>query len=123
LTAQGHPQAIFQRAIARGSLLIAEATARELGRITLEDSLALTALVAQADPSRRSRFAVRWLLRLLEEDEQLTIEEAGLAASALSALGGRGHDEAVSTLSALAKRATSQRSGARVRSAHGRRTA
>jgi hypothetical protein len=41
------------------------------------------------------------LLRLLQEDENLTIEEAGLAASALAALGGRGHAEALATLSAI----------------------
>jgi hypothetical protein len=43
---------------------------------------------------------------LLEEDGNLTIEEAVLAASALAALGGRGHEEALSTFSALAQRAT-----------------
>jgi hypothetical protein len=32
LTAQGHPSAIFTRAIERGSLAIAETTLRELGR-------------------------------------------------------------------------------------------
>ena len=81
MTAQGHPRRIFQTAIERGKLLLAEATARELGRITLDESLALTALVAEKDPERRSRFAVRWLRRLLEEDESLTIEEATMAAS------------------------------------------
>jgi hypothetical protein len=30
LTAQGHPRAIFKRAIERGNLLVAEVTAREL---------------------------------------------------------------------------------------------
>jgi hypothetical protein len=38
---------------------MAEATARELGRISLEEALALTALVAEQEPERRSRFAVR----------------------------------------------------------------
>jgi hypothetical protein len=52
---------------------IAEMTARELGGITLDESLALTVLVVQKDPGRRSRYTVRWLLRLLEEDENLTI--------------------------------------------------
>ena len=47
--------------------------------------------------------AVRWLRRLLEEDEGLTIEDTALAASALAALGGRGHEQAHATLSALAK--------------------
>ena len=55
---------------------MAEATARELGRISLEEALALTALIAEKEPERRSRFAVRWLRRLLEEDERLSIEEA-----------------------------------------------
>jgi hypothetical protein len=106
VTAQGHPRAIFRRAIEHGNVLVAEMAARELGRITLGESLALTALVVQKDPGRRSRYTVRWLLRLLEEDENLTIEEAVLATSALAALGGRGHEEAFSTLSGMAERAT-----------------
>ncbi len=87
---------------------MAEATARELGRISLEEALALTALVAEKDPERSSRFAVRWLRRLLEEDESLTIEEAALAASCLSALGGPSHEEAYGMLAAMAERATRQ---------------
>jgi hypothetical protein len=60
---------------------VAEATARELGRIKLDEALALTALVAEKEPERRSRFTVRWLRRLHEEDDSLTIEEAMLTAS------------------------------------------
>jgi ribosomal protein S7 len=116
LTAQGHPRAIFNRAIENGNLLVAEMAARELGRISLDESLALTALVVQKDPGRRSRYAVRWLLNLLQEDENLTIEEAALAASALAALGGRGQAEALATLSATAERATRQRQVRRVAS-------
>lgn len=70
-------------------------------------------------PGRRSCYTVRRLLRLLrllEEDENLTIEEAVLAASALAALGGRGHGEAFSTLSAMAERATRQERRRRVAS-------
>jgi hypothetical protein len=37
---------------------MAEATARELGRISLDEALAVTALVAEKEPERRSRFAV-----------------------------------------------------------------
>jgi hypothetical protein len=116
LTAQGHPRAIFKRSIENGNVVVAEMTARELGQITLEDALALTVLVVQKDPGRRSRYAVRWLLRLLQEDENLTIEDAGLAASALAALGGRGHADALATLSAMAERATRQRMARRVAS-------
>jgi hypothetical protein len=82
LTAQGHPRAIFKRAIEHGNVVAAEMTARELGRITLAESLALTALVVQKDPGRRSRYSVRWLRRLLEDDQNLTIEDASLAADA-----------------------------------------
>ena len=116
MTAQGHPRAIFKRAIEHGNVTLAEVTARELGRISLDESLALTALVVQKDPGRPSRYAVRWLRRLLEEDEHLTIEEAALAASALAGLGGRGHEEAFSTLSALAERATRRRQRPRIAS-------
>ena len=70
--------------------------------------MALTAVVAEKEPERRSRFAVRWLRRLLEEDESLTIEEAGVAASCLSALGGPSREEAFGMLAAMAERATRQ---------------
>ena len=43
MTAQGHPRAIFKRAIERGNVALAEATARELGRLSLDEALALTA--------------------------------------------------------------------------------
>ena len=116
MTAQGHPRAIFKRAIENGNVLVAEMTARELGRLSLAEALALTALVVQKDPARRSRYVVRWLRRLLEEDELLTIEEAALAASALTALGGRGQGEALAALSAMAECATRQPSRRRVAS-------
>jgi hypothetical protein len=58
LTAQGHPRAIFRQAIERGNVLIAEMAAREAGSLTLEEALALTALVAQKDPA--PRYVLRW---------------------------------------------------------------
>jgi hypothetical protein len=103
LTAQGHPRAIFERAIENENLVIAEATARELGRMTLVESLALTALAMQKVPQRGRRYAVRWLRPLLEEADSLTIEEVAFAAAALAALGGPSHAEATSTLSAVAQ--------------------
>jgi hypothetical protein len=60
----------------------------------------------QNAPERGRRYAVRWLRRLLEEDENLTIEETTLAAWALAALGSGGHDQAMATLSDMAERAT-----------------
>jgi hypothetical protein len=95
--------------VERGNLLVAEATAREIGRVSLLEALELTALVAVKAPHRRPRVAARWLFRFLEEHPRATIEEAALAAGALTALGGAGHAEAHATLVALAERATSGR--------------
>jgi hypothetical protein len=61
------------------------------------------------------RFAVRWLRRLLEEDERLTIEEANVASSCLAALGDHSHDEALGMLLAMSESAN-RRSTTRVRS-------
>ena len=66
MTAQGHSRSIFTRAIENGNLLVAEMTAREVGRLTLDESLALTTLIAEREPERSSRFVVRWLRRLHE---------------------------------------------------------
>jgi hypothetical protein len=85
------------------------AAARELPQLSLLDALELTMLIARKDSSRYPRVAARWLQRLLEEHPDVTIEEAGLAASALLALTGAGHQEAVQTLRAMAERATRRR--------------
>jgi hypothetical protein len=89
---------------------------RELSRLSLDESLAAVALVAAQEPARRSRFSVRWLVRLLEEEDWLSIEEVALAASALEALGGRGHVEALAALSAMAEKATRNARARRVAS-------
>jgi hypothetical protein len=67
---------------------VAEATAKEIGRISLAEALELTVLIARKDPRRHPRVAARWLLRFLEENSEATIEEAALAASCLAALVG-----------------------------------
>ena len=41
MTAQGHPRAIFTRAIERGNLALAEQVAREVPNLTLEEARAL----------------------------------------------------------------------------------
>jgi hypothetical protein len=67
-------------------------TAKELGRLTMADALALVVLVIEKDPEGRDRFSVRWLRRLLEEDANLTIDEVVMPATALTVLGGRGQE-------------------------------
>jgi hypothetical protein len=88
---------------------MAEATAKELPRLSLADALELTALVAQKDRWRHSRVAGRWLLRYLDEREEATLDEAAMVAGCLAALGGYGHKEAMTTLQAMAERATRRR--------------
>jgi hypothetical protein len=107
--AAGHPYASFQRALKRRNVLMAIAAARDLPQLNLADALELTILVARKDPRRHTRVAARWLLRLLEEDPHATIDEAVLAASSLAALIGVGHEEAATTLRAMAERASSWR--------------
>ena len=86
MTAQGHRRAIFTRAIERGNLLVAEATARELGRSTLEEALRLLFLYAEKDPIKYERAALRWLARYAAEGKAVSLLKAQLAAAALAEL-------------------------------------
>ena len=95
--------------MARGNVLSALAAARDLPQLSLVDALELTVLVARKDPRRHPRVAARWLLRLLEEQPDVTIEEAALAAACLVALTGGAYEEAKATLRAVAERASSRR--------------
>jgi hypothetical protein len=108
-TSQGHPRTVFKRALEHGNLLVAEATAREIGHVSLVEALELTLLIARKEPHRHPRVAARWLLRYLEEHPAATIEEAGMAAGSLAALPGDGHEEAAQALRAMAERATRRR--------------
>jgi hypothetical protein len=106
LTAQGHPRATFNRAIERGNLLVAETVLREIGRVTLVETLHLTALIALKDPRRHPRVSARWLARYLETHEAATIDEVAHVVGALVALGGTGHDAAYTALLDMAERAS-----------------
>jgi hypothetical protein len=60
LTASGHPRSIFECAIERKNLLVAETVLRaEIPRPTMRDLLEITALIAEKDPGRFSRVAAR----------------------------------------------------------------
>ena len=103
MSTEGQPRAVFQRAIERGNLLVAEQTLRtEIPRPTLVDLLDLTALIARKEPHRHARVSARWLLKWLQRCEDATIDEAALAASCLIALGGRHHESALAVLRQLA---------------------
>jgi hypothetical protein len=82
-TSQGHPRTIFRRALERDNLVLAEVTAREIGRVTIAEALELTALVARKQPHRYGRFAARWLCVYLEEHEKATLDDVALLVSNL----------------------------------------
>lgn len=89
---------ILKQALERGNLVVAEITARELGRLDLAEALELTALVATKKPERSRRMAARWLERWLAEAKAPTIDEAAMIGGCLAALGGPCHDVALATL-------------------------
>jgi hypothetical protein len=92
-----------RRALERGSLIVAEATAKELPLLNLTDALDLTMLIARKEPRRNPRVAVRWLLRYLEECNDATIEEAAMVAACLATLAGDRHRDAALRLRAMAE--------------------
>ena len=86
--------------------MAAEAAAKELPPLGLTDALELTILIARKDPRRHPRVAARWLSRYLEDADGVTIGEAAMVASCLSALAGDHHQEAALSLRSMAERAT-----------------
>jgi hypothetical protein len=86
VTAQGHPRAIFKRAVKRGNIVLAEATARELGKLSLEEALGLSFLYAEKEPIKFERAALRWLARYVTEGKAVSLLKAQLALSALAEL-------------------------------------
>ena len=91
MTSQGSAHGRFARAINRRDVQAAEMAAREMGGLSLADALLLCELLANVDPARYERAALRWLQRFI--DERLPpLSEVALAASALAELryGNRG---------------------------------
>ena len=110
MTAAGHPRAIFQRAIERHNLAVAETVLRaEIPRPTLADLLELTALIAQKDPGRRARVTTRWLQRWLEACPHAVLGDAAFVVACLGALGGANHRQALDALREIARRHPSDR--------------
>lgn len=88
MTSQGSAHGRFSRAIRERNLFMAELAARELRSLALNDALDLCVLIAEMQPERFERAAVRWHGRLEVEAQLLTLTESQLALAALGALGG-----------------------------------
>jgi hypothetical protein len=85
MASQGTTHGNFQRAIHRRDVQAAELAAREMGGLSLADALSLCELLANTDPARYERAALRWLQRFI--DERLPpLTEVALATSALAEL-------------------------------------
>lgn len=102
MTAQGHPRAIFSRAIENGNLVVAEQVAREVTNLTLEEALRLLFLYAEKDPARYDKAALRWLSMYVSEGKAVTLLKVQLAASALAELRGGERQHAAKLLTGLA---------------------
>jgi hypothetical protein len=100
MTSQGSPHGRFQRAIHRRHVQAAEMAAREMGGLSLADALSLCELLANVDPARYERAALRWLQRFI--DERLPpLAEVALAASALAELRHGNRNSGAETLKRL----------------------
>jgi hypothetical protein len=76
----------FQKAIARGDLLAANAIAHELGGLAPPDALELVGLIARRAPHKLEPAALRWHGRLELEAKRLTLSESQFALAALKRL-------------------------------------
>jgi len=61
-------------------------TPRRLGRLDLDDAFGYCCLLAEKDPARYERAALRWHARLVQEAEGMTLLRAQVALAALQAL-------------------------------------
>jgi hypothetical protein len=86
MTAQGHPRAIFKRALERANLTLAEQVAREVPNLTLEEALRLLFLYAEKDPARYEKAALRWLSMYVAKGKAVTLLKVQLASCALAEL-------------------------------------
>ena len=86
VAAQGSPRSRFRRAIDAQSVLLAELSAREMRHVDLADALELVLLYGNESDPKYERAACRWLGRLAAEQQDVTLGQLQLAASALAAL-------------------------------------
>src|SRR4051794_37866327 len=103
--AAGSTHGAVPPAAERGNPPMAPVTARGLGRLTLDDALVLTALLARLGDARFEPAAVRWLGRLAAET-QVALESLRLAVALVAALPDERHGPgAHELLAALVRRA------------------
>lgn len=103
MTSQGHAYAVFQRALARGSVLQIVAAASDLPRVSLDDALAICLAFLDHEPGRYPRAAAKWASRFCGE-RPIALADAQLLVAALGALPGAGVRAASEALIEIAAR-------------------
>jgi hypothetical protein len=99
----GSHHADFQRAVERGNLLLAITAARELGGLSLSDSLSLLLLFADKDPDRFEPAAPRWHARFVLAAGDLSLREAHAALAALALLTGPARGRALELVGVIGR--------------------
>ncbi len=82
----------------------AEAAARQLGQLTLENALRLLFLYAEKEPIKYDRAALRWLGRYVTEGKAVSLLKAQLAVAALAELRAGEREHAARLLTGLIRR-------------------
>jgi hypothetical protein len=108
LTSQGHPYAVFRRALDRKNATAALAAAADLPHVGLVDALELC-LLLRDDGARFKRAIVRWQARYATETAGVTVEEALAVLALLAALRGPRAPYAARSLAELVYRRTLER--------------
>ncbi|TML72380.1 MAG: hypothetical protein E6G11_05665 [Actinobacteria bacterium] len=81
MTSRGYPHAEFKRSLERGNLWVAEAAARDLPKVPLEDALKLVHLYAERESPKFEAAATKWLRRYLNESSPELSDVAKVVAS------------------------------------------
>jgi hypothetical protein len=76
VTAQGSAYIRFRRALDRRNVTQAFSTAGELQFVGLAEALELTLLLAEGEPEKYERAAVRWHARFLQETKNVELRES-----------------------------------------------
>ncbi len=106
MTSQGHPYAVFRRALDSGNVTAALGAAGDLPQIGLTDALALCLLLLDKRPDRYETAALRWHGRYCRETRGVTFDEAQAVLALLGALRGPKRTAAAHALADLFDRRT-----------------
>jgi hypothetical protein len=103
VTSQGSAYARFRRALDRGNLIEATASARELEHVGLVEALELCLLLCDKAPDRFWRAALRWHGRYCREVD-VELDEGQAVLATLAALCGERRSHAALALAELVSR-------------------